>query len=588
MQFLKQSTAATIIVGRAVDLTNELTPEVGLAAGTVDEIGVYKHGATSLTDISGTTTFTHRAEGMYTTTLSTSDTNTLGHLVFCLHDLSVCRPIRQDYMVIPAGTYDNLIGADNVCTGFGSGNQSLHNHLTAIMDEDSTAPSDVGQYDPTTDSLEATGGFMTGIQGSGFATGTDSLKQIRDAMDTLVAPAVVTSTAMSGVGFLSDAVTLVRQLTDEPSTTPKYTNSDVVARLQVAFAAVLADLNVSTDHPILVRHDITLVSGTLDYLLPTQVGEIWRVARILDNGYVPLYEAWPDSHFSGHQSGWVIEGNVFRLLNDWQSSDTLEILFVPQGEPLLHYGTGVPSGSIRNATYKWTASGSGTNEYYCEIAAGGDPSISEPTSVLVNGASATEGTLGSLSNNEWAYGDNDTLGYSTVYVRDDTQDPDLENLHYVQTGTGNQITLAATPTDGTLDTRANSYPGYMLRVLTSGNGYVQERKITAHDNTTRIVTVSPAFDPPGVMGTAVAAGMTYEVLPSYSTVLKDVVCHQAALDILAAERNSKGMQALGQRLVVKMRALRMLIGKKSSRFPGHMTGDTSDNSNREGFYGWIL
>ena len=27
--------------------------------------------------------------------------------------------------------------------------------------------------------------------------------------------------------------------------------------------------------------------------------------------------------------------------------------------------------SLVNATYKWTASASGTNEYYCEIAAGG-------------------------------------------------------------------------------------------------------------------------------------------------------------------------------------------------------------------------
>jgi hypothetical protein len=344
VQFLKQSTSATLTVGpaKAIGNADASAQDATLATGSVDEIGVYKHDATSLTDISGTTTLTHRAGGIYTVTLSTSDTGTLGRLVFYMRDDSKCYPIRQEYTVLDGDLYDNVIAAGNlydlVMAGFGSGNQSLHNHLTAMMDDGATAPSDVGTYDPTTDSLEAVGTGSTGIQGSGFATGTDSLKQIRDAIDTLVAPAVVTSTAMSGSGFLSDAVTLVRQLTDEPSTTPKYTNSDIVARLQVAFAAVLADLNVTTDHPILVRHNITLVSGTLDYLLPTQVGEIWRVARILDNGYIPLYEAWPDNHLSGHQTGWVIEGNVFRLLNDWQSSDTLEILFVPQGEPLLHYG----------------------------------------------------------------------------------------------------------------------------------------------------------------------------------------------------------------------------------------------------------
>jgi hypothetical protein len=62
---------------------------------------------------------------------------------------------------------------------------------------------------------------------------------------------------------------------------------------------------------------------------------------------------------------------------------------------------------------------------------------------------------------------------------------------------------------------------------------------------------------------------------------------QAALDILGIEGNKTKMQTLGQRFVVKMRALKLLIGKKSSRFPGHMDGDTSDNDARGGGYGWL-
>lgn len=77
-----------------------------------------------------------------------------------------------------------------------------------------------------------------------------------------------------------------------------------------------------------------------------------------------------------------------------------------------------------SATYKWTASGSGTNEYYVELLAGGDPSLTKPHFMILDDRKITEGTVGSLTNLEWDHGDNDTLGYSTVYIRLDSADPD--------------------------------------------------------------------------------------------------------------------------------------------------------------------
>jgi len=74
--------------------------------------------------------------------------------------------------------------------------------------------------------------------------------------------------------------------------------------------------------------------------------------------------------------------------------------------------------------YKFTESSSGDNEYYVEAAAGGDPSLSSPSYLLLNDRLLTEGTAGSLSNLEWDYGDNDTLGYSTIYFRQNEGDPD--------------------------------------------------------------------------------------------------------------------------------------------------------------------
>lgn len=88
--------------------------------------------------------------------------------------------------------------------------------------------------------------------------------------------------------------------------------------------------------------------------------------------------------------------------------------------------------SLTSSTYKWTASGV-TNEYYCELSGGGDPSLSDPDDLTINGAVATEGTLGSLAAGEWGYGNNDSLLYNTVYVRlSDNSDPDTQIDGYIE------------------------------------------------------------------------------------------------------------------------------------------------------------
>jgi len=83
--------------------------------------------------------------------------------------------------------------------------------------------------------------------------------------------------------------------------------------------------------------------------------------------------------------------------------------------------------NLSSVTYKWTASAT-ANEYYVELTGGGDPSLSEPPYLLLNESLITNGTLGSLTDHQWDYGDNDTLGYSTVYIRDDSGDPDTTGI----------------------------------------------------------------------------------------------------------------------------------------------------------------
>jgi hypothetical protein len=100
--------------------------------------------------------------------------------------------------------------------------------------------------------------------------------------------------------------------------------------------------------------------------------------------------------------------------------------------------------SVRTAAWSWTASGSGTNEYYLRTAANGNPGFAAaPTTVKIGGTAATSGSIGSLAAGRWGYGDNDSLGYSTLYVRlSDGADPDSKAADHV---TFHQVPKASEP-----------------------------------------------------------------------------------------------------------------------------------------------
>jgi hypothetical protein len=401
-------------------------------------------------------------------------------------------PNSGDLVEVWAADTTTLAALTSLSTGFGSGSDSLHGHVSAMMDKTASDPSDVGTYAAATDSQESIRELLDSMAGSGFSTGTDSLTEIRDAIDTLVAPSVVGASALSGSGFLSDCVTLIRRMTDEPSLVPKYTDSDIVEQLTSAMSTVMAELHINSDHNILCRFDITLVSGQQTYILPPNVGEIWAVRKMSTVTPIrPVYEAWSDNHWSAHQSGFVIEGNEFRLLTDWRSTDVLEVLYVPNGESFMHKGT-------------------------------------------------------------------------------------------AQSTTDSTITFATSATDGTLDTRANAYAGYLCRILEDTTGYIQERTIDSYVNTTLVATLTTDFSP------SLTGSTIYEVLPTYSNIIKHAACMNAAMDILGNEGNKKRLQLLERRYLVKIRALRQLVSKKSSRFGSHAIGDTADNDDRGDYFGWLV
>lgn len=88
----------------------------------------------------------------------------------------------------------------------------------------------------------------------------------------------------------------------------------------------------------------------------------------------------------------------------------------------------------RSAAYKWTQSPSQSTEYYCELSGGGNPDLRlQPRAVYINNSPADEGSMGSLSVGQYDYGDNDSLGYNTIYVRiTGDGDPDSQASGYIK------------------------------------------------------------------------------------------------------------------------------------------------------------
>ena len=107
-----------------------------------------------------------------------------------------------------------------------------------------------------------------------------------------------------------------------------------------------------------------------------------------------------------------------------------------------------------NVNYQWIPSALGTNEYYLTDSLGDDPALIAPTQILINTTPSVSGTLGSLADNQWAYGDNDTLGFETVYLSS-TTDPNtvlpdfisIEHTMSLVTGATAANDVAFSPTD---------------------------------------------------------------------------------------------------------------------------------------------
>ena len=116
-QVLRQSTAATVVLGPFVDFTDGATTEEVLTVSAAEVILLVNGiaaGAKSDSDA-----LTHLNGGMYSCELNTTDTATVGKLDIIVNDTANdARPISRGFQVVEEAIYDALyvLGADGYST----------------------------------------------------------------------------------------------------------------------------------------------------------------------------------------------------------------------------------------------------------------------------------------------------------------------------------------------------------------------------------------------------------------------------------------------------------------------------------------
>lgn len=107
--FLKQSTAATIVLGPFLDDTDGKTAETALSIAQAD-VRLSKNGG-AFAQVNESTSASHMENGYYTKDLNTTDTGTLGRVTVAVLKTGAL-PIRQDYAVVTANIWDSLFSTD--------------------------------------------------------------------------------------------------------------------------------------------------------------------------------------------------------------------------------------------------------------------------------------------------------------------------------------------------------------------------------------------------------------------------------------------------------------------------------------------
>jgi hypothetical protein len=208
-QWLEQLTAGTVMIGPFVDDTDGKTAETALTISQGD-ILLSKNGG-AFAQISGTANATHGTLGYYAVDYGTADASTLGRLKLAVHK-SGALPVWHDYMIVPANTWNSLIGGTDYLDVTAVGTVTANVVGGTVAAVSGAVIVSAGTVTTVTDPVTVTGGTVTV---SGAVTVSGGTVDVATTVTDPVTVSAGTVTAVSGTVTASLAARTVEGSIDE-------------------------------------------------------------------------------------------------------------------------------------------------------------------------------------------------------------------------------------------------------------------------------------------------------------------------------------------------------------------------------------
>ena len=139
--------------------------------------------------------------------------------------------------------------------------------------------------------------------------------------------------------FLTRAVAACRQNIDEPDIDAKYSDAQIIDKIESAYALIIAEINRNARNPIVAKYEITIAASTTEYIMPQNIGSIIAIYQQTTNGARIFYDS--RSNYNELGKGLWVEGNVLHIqaVGIFASSTTITVEYVPDGTARLIEGT---------------------------------------------------------------------------------------------------------------------------------------------------------------------------------------------------------------------------------------------------------
>ena len=258
MKILRQSTSQLLRFGPFVDSTDGVTPETALTIAQAD-MQLSKDGA-AFAQKNASGPATHDIDGWYSTTLNTTDTATLGELIFQVN-VSGALPSFIHYTVVHASSYDAFVTnglndfdptSDTVATV-----TSVTNQVTADVTSvsgDTTAANNLElDYDGT--------GYAKANSTIGTCTTNTDMRGTDSALLAASAPANFSLLGISGGGAITTVTTVTTCTTN---TDMRGTDS---ALLAASAPSNFSDLSIAASTGLV---DVTQAAADKSWLTATR------------------------------------------------------------------------------------------------------------------------------------------------------------------------------------------------------------------------------------------------------------------------------------------------------------------------------